>query len=272
MLSWIRFRRQLCNLTSTNAETQTNAVKTLGGLGNKRAVLPLLQLLEKCDTQSVRGNELASEVTRALVALGDRRAAGPLLQLAQSRSGNLAAIAGQALIHLDEPASVATLLQHFKSRCDDYDFAARTVGLLLAQRRDPRAVPLLVQALRAPDSYNLGTEVAKLGELADAQALGPLIAFFHSRGCEDAFNCCDQAICNILERDATTADEKHLRKLVALPAIHYEHLEEYSYSYMEPGSRVEHDYIRTPAIYAPRACELARRELDRRGLAPPNDK
>lgn len=265
MLSWLRYRRLLGKLKSRDDETKGKAIDALAALGNKRAVPALLRLLGECDLKLARGADLARNIIHALGRLGDRRAAGPILQLAQSKSPNLAAAAGQVLVMLDEPSTLTELLQHLRSRCDS---ANRVVGQQLARRGDPRAVPLLLQSLREPRAYDFEESLKGLGNLADARALGPLGAFLATQKTASSLSNCDGAICSILQRDAAAADEKDLRQLAAQTAIHYDHVEEYSYSYMEPGSRIERDYIRTPMIYGPQASQLAKAELERRGLRP----
>lgn len=116
------------SLGDRNEMVHWHAVSALGQLGDKSAVMPLVNLLTNDKNEGVR-----VEAGYALANLADKRAIEPLLKLLTSKDENplLRAAALDILGLLKEPGVVATLLQILHDDDPDLRYlTAQTLGKL----------------------------------------------------------------------------------------------------------------------------------------------
>ena len=129
----------------------------MGEIGDKKALEPLIQSLEK------NGNYVA--INYALVKLGDERAVEPLIQsMIRGSSSSV-----HALGLLKNPAAVEPLMAALKSNYSNIRIAAAKA---LGQIGDKRAVDPLIELLNVDNEMWACANAAwALGELGDPKAI-----------------------------------------------------------------------------------------------------
>lgn len=110
----------------------------LGKTGDRRAVIPLLRLIQNQREYTY----LTGEAVRALGGIGDERAVEPLLQLMIQNPQDDIVV---ALGHIGDRRAAAALLAVLQIRTYNYHFAVRALGQM-------KAIPELLECLRHFDS------------------------------------------------------------------------------------------------------------------------
>jgi len=140
------------------------AARTLGRIGDARAVDPLLQVFINDKNNYVRG-----EAARALGEIGDTRAVALLLQALNDKDDKIRVAAARALGEMGDAQAVAPLLQALNDKDSKIRIAAAGA---LGEIRDGRAVESLIHLL---GHFKLGEPAAMaLGKIGEP-AVGPLI-------------------------------------------------------------------------------------------------
>lgn len=156
------------------------AIDALGKLGNKRAVMPLIDLLS---ANRFLGYTHLAATARALGLLGDLRAVGPLIEyLARGRPTMLRVAAIEALGHLGDVQAIKALKETLLD--DDPDvraIVAKALERFGESHVEPRHIQgptdyrWLVVQLDNKDWRTREATVKALGQLGDRRAVGPLI-------------------------------------------------------------------------------------------------
>ena len=148
------------------------AAKALGQLGDVRALEPLIAALEDED----HGVQRAA--AQALGELGDARAMDPLTSALRDSSGVGWVWPTEALGKLGDARAVERVMVALK----DKDWRVReAVAEALGKLGDAQAVEPLVAALKDKDGSVQKAVVEALGELGDVQAVEPLIGALKER-------------------------------------------------------------------------------------------
>lgn len=173
-------------LQARNQGVRRAAVLALGSLGDARAVLPLLEILqEKADArvfalESEEEESVRAAAARALGRIGDARALPGLIAVLGDEYGTIRHEASEALIKMGAPAFSALLqaLEHpsFEVRQE----AARTLGKI----GDPAALPALSAALKRASFGTRRAAVEALHALGDVRAVPTLLAALKDRDAE----------------------------------------------------------------------------------------
>ncbi len=154
-----------------------DAVESLGELGDKRAVEPLIKLLGD-EEESVR-----RAVAEALGKLGDKRAVEPLLALFWDEDAELRSAAREAVekLGVTETQIVDANISALKSESKG---ARRDAVEALGELGDKRAVEPLIGLFGDKDSEVRRAAAESLGELGDPRAVEPLMALFWDEDAE----------------------------------------------------------------------------------------
>ncbi len=138
--------------------TAMYAARSLGTIGDRRAVQPLIEtMLSRRSGQSV-----VAQATRSLGRLKDTRAIVPLLQAARDQGWLYRSVAAEALAAIGKQA-VPTLIAALADQ--DRQTAAKALGLL----RDPRSIGPLVAALQdafSDNQYEVALALGMIGRPA----------------------------------------------------------------------------------------------------------
>lgn len=150
---------------------RAEAAHALGESGDPRALGPLVQVLRDQDEDG----QVRMGAAMALGSLGDRAAVAPLIEFVrvdmQKRTGIIAAGIG-ALGELRDPRAVPILLEALNNRAEDWlyrEMAARALGSI----GDRRAVSSLIAAAYMGDTRH--DAIGALAEIGDAKAVETLI-------------------------------------------------------------------------------------------------
>lgn len=169
-----------------NKKPHRRVAMALGGLGDIRAVEPLISIL-KAEDSFVR-----TATAEALGVLGDARAVGPLIHALEDNQRNVQHAALTSLGEIGNSRSVEALIDTLKSNDDE---TAAIAAKALRQIGDLRAVdPLIARLEQKPadrrysyiGSYQQQA-IITLGRLGDKRAVKPLIeAMKEPDTCKDA--------------------------------------------------------------------------------------
>lgn len=141
-----------------------HAAKTLGRIGDAKAVDPLLHVFTNDKNNYVRG-----EAARALGEIGNTKAFAPLLQALNDTDDEIRVAAARALGEMGDARAVTPLLRALNDKDNKIRIAA---AVALGDIGDGRAVESLIQLL---GHYKLGEPAAMaLGKIGEP-AVGPLI-------------------------------------------------------------------------------------------------
>ncbi len=142
------------------------AAQALGELGDKRAVNPLINMLDDLDP-NVRSN-----AAQALGKLGDKRAVKPLINRLNDSGSSVSSNAAQALGELGDKRAIEPLFNRLSnSSLCDYPYAAQVLGKL----GDKRAIKPLINRLSDSNSGVSSSAAQALGKLGDKRAVRLLI-------------------------------------------------------------------------------------------------
>ncbi|MGH9824358.1 MAG: HEAT repeat domain-containing protein, partial [Blastocatellia bacterium] len=184
---------QLANGTT---EEKMRAVDVLGRLGDPHAVEPLMKTLA-----SSKEPALKARVALTLGGFKDRNTEDALLDASRDSQAEVRAAAVSALGRLGDSSVAGTLFDATRDSSGDVrDAAFRSLGLMgisverlsaditnpnwqaritavatLARLHDPRAVPVVMSALKDSDERVRAESARALAVLADNQAVEPLI-------------------------------------------------------------------------------------------------
>ena len=153
------------------------AARDLASRGERRAVAPLLAILDEClqAPGAVAEDRRCWGAAHALGVLREPSAFGPLVQLLRESTGSARRVAATALGALGDPRGNDALTEALAGAADDGGFR-HAVALALAQLRDARAIPLLLADLTDADQMNTARWAADaLGGMGEA-ALPALLA------------------------------------------------------------------------------------------------
>ena len=142
---------------------KAEAIKVLGDWRAREAVVPIIvNGLQVPDTQ------LRGVAAYALGQIGDRRAVGPLMALLQEFYGTTPLmVAAQEQVVLGDRSKTTLLRQEYDSQCN----VRSTVIWALGQLRDPIAVPIVRQALTDTSSVVREAAAEALARFDDSPAL-----------------------------------------------------------------------------------------------------
>jgi HEAT repeat protein len=165
--------QEVSGLGSENDGVRWDAVTALRGLGNPRAVEPLIAALRDEDS-SVR-----CEAAKALARLGDTRAIEPLIVALRDEDSGVRREAAEALARLGDPHAIEPLIAALR----DEDSGVRCeTAWVLGKLDDPRTVEPLIAALRDEDwevrqaaAEALEAAAGALENLVNSRVLQPLI-------------------------------------------------------------------------------------------------
>jgi WD40 repeat protein/HEAT repeat protein len=144
------------------------AGRTLGDIGDTRAVEPLIQAFVYANQNF--GN---SELPRALGKLGDKKAVEPLRQVLKNPQQNMQPDVRMAifegLLLLKAPQALEDAAQELKSMAEkNWHYQANPLLLALGRSRDSKAVPLLESFLNNQQSCQAAAEALLLLGTKDA--------------------------------------------------------------------------------------------------------
>lgn len=166
-------------------------IRALGDIGDRRAVEPLLEMMDPYFSGSADSIFGLSDIIYALGQMGDLRAVKPLITLLQNPSivvserikkiyvnpeiSDLRSVSATALGKIKDPRAIEPLIEAMKMK--DINWGTRTdIVTALSNFKDPRMVQPLIDVLK----YRLSTVTSKaayaLGEIGDPRAIDPLIA------------------------------------------------------------------------------------------------
>ncbi len=168
-------------LKHKDIKTRCDAAKALGGLGDTRAVEPLIEALKDESYYEVNRHAIIPmkaihfRVTRfaaeALGKIGDRRAVKPLIKVLKDDSWSVRMSTMLALGDIGDPAAIDPLLQAAKNQHGARFIYDDRAVLSLVKIGKP-GVPALIVALKRSDVA--GFAVRALGRIKDPRAVIPL--------------------------------------------------------------------------------------------------
>lgn len=154
---------------------QAEVVEALGKIGDPRAVEPLIAVLkEKQADNSHESDQMRNAVIEALGKIKDRRAVEPLIRLLKSGDWSVKWIAAKALGEIGDHRAGEPLI----GALGDADTNVQENAVIaLGKIKDTRAVEPLIVVLQGSDSVSLREAAAwALGEMEDPRAVASLIA------------------------------------------------------------------------------------------------
>jgi HEAT repeat protein len=171
-------------IQSLDAPAKAKAAATaLGQTGDRRAVIPLLSVIQRLPSSCPLSCACCEEPNiRPLGALGDRRAVRPLLEILSpmlsstkiSYSHRLAlATVIEALGNLRDSQAVPVLIAALRGLSPDISSAS---AMALGRIKDKRAVDALVEALDYEHRRVRESAARALGEIGDIRASSALVA------------------------------------------------------------------------------------------------
>lgn len=175
MFHSLKVQFHIRRLRSGDSRKRLAAASLLGELGDKRAVDPLLTVLERrkwsfLDAESDKGVDVARAATaKALGRLGDPNAAPALVAATLQGSLALALTARSALLELHAVDQLIDLLD--KSTGSERQFVAEALG----EMKDQRAAAPLIAALKAGEPDVRRAAATSLAALGDPRAVESLI-------------------------------------------------------------------------------------------------
>jgi HEAT repeat protein len=191
---------------------RARAALALGGLGDARAVSPLITALQEDTNTDVRQN-----AAEALGRLGNARAVTPLLTALEDRNIAVRGKAADALGELGDARAIASLIKAL----EDKNAAVRgNAAWALGELGDARAVDALIQALSKGKGAAVRAGAAKaLGELGDVRAAVPLVtALGDKESTVQSFAAeAIEALADVDRRDHKAVIQAVKQQLMALP-------------------------------------------------------
>jgi HEAT repeat protein len=169
------------------ARRLNQAAEELGLRGDRRAVEPLISLLELPleMPEDAYAFQLRSMAAIALGRLRDSRALGPLVHALNDQETSVRESAARALGDLSDRRAISPLVSVARRRAGFESYYAVTS---LGNLRDPAAVAPLLEMLddyasgRQKDDLLLSYICESLGRIGDASALEPLRGLYAARG------------------------------------------------------------------------------------------
>jgi HEAT repeat protein len=178
----------IASLNDPNPVVQGRAATALGEIKDPRAVQPLMDALKSAvkDGQATKGPDDMYSITdqqsqrldvamRAAEALGNLGAPALEVLMAAFKDKDLNGYAAPGLVKMGAPAVDALAAAMHDPDADVRWEAANALGEI----KDPRAVPALLEALRAKDLQ--WHAALALGEIKDPRAVDPLIAALQNK-------------------------------------------------------------------------------------------
>lgn len=149
---------------------QEYAIQVLEGLGDKRAVEPLIRLLSQTDFS----RRVRSRAATALAKLGDSRAIEPLIE--SFGIYDLGYDFGPNMQSLGEAAfsALVTALYH------EDPLVRKRASISLGRFKDPRAVNPLIEVLKDSDQHVRQITIFNLGLLGDRRAVEPILSVLNT--------------------------------------------------------------------------------------------
>lgn len=147
-------------------EVRTIVAKTLGGIGDRRAVESLMPLLSDFE------EEVRTATIEALGKIGDERPVDQLVQILGEDNPQLKEVTAEALEKIG-PGAVNSLITTLNEGKNDMrSLAARILGEI----GDNRAVESLIASLEDKDTNIRWRAAEALGKIGDVRAVEPIIA------------------------------------------------------------------------------------------------
>jgi len=154
-------RALIARLKDENAGVRSAAARSLGRLGDRRAVTPLIDVLAESD------GEVRSAAVEALAELGDARAVGPIAALLKDPVADVKRNALGALSHFDQGVPTAAVV----ALLDDPEADVRHEAIdLLDHLRARGAAGAIARLIHDPSADVRHSAVAALGELGAQSA------------------------------------------------------------------------------------------------------
>jgi HEAT repeat protein len=158
----------LANIDDKDLAKTAIIIDILGQIGDERAVMPLIEVLEKSNDYHVR-----TSAVKALGRIGDMRAVWPLIQAVKARGFDARYLIVEALVNIGQPA-VAQLIEALQNKHTD---VVCTAAQALFSIGDEQAAPHLIELIRRTDSDEVRIFLIRaLGELKDERAAVLLVA------------------------------------------------------------------------------------------------
>jgi HEAT repeat protein len=193
----LAFAAAMTELRSVDRRSQAVGAKAADKLGDRRAVLALIAVLEdqneadvdQTDTLILPSGRVAQSIPShisarqnaadALGSLGDTRAVEPLIAALNDHDVNEAA--AKALGQLGDLRAVAPLIDSLIIKMGALSWPNERAAWALGQLGDPRAVEPLITVLQGRDIVHRITAAESLGRIGDSRATDPLINAMHDR-------------------------------------------------------------------------------------------
>ena len=160
----------LRQLRSKNAPTRARAIVKLSGAKRPQAVDALIEILGAFREP----HEVRAAAADALGGIGDRRALDPLMRaLLDGMDGRITSSAGTALLRMRDERSVPALVKAFAHVDDEVN---RTAAAVLVSMGGPRVREELLRALESPGPGVRVLAAIALGLMGEAQGAEFLVA------------------------------------------------------------------------------------------------
>jgi HEAT repeat protein len=162
---------ELIQIVETRGHSDYQAAEALGNIGDKRAVTPLIGVVEDASVSSVvRGSAI-----EALEKLPDRSALLPLGKVLSSDNADMAEKAELALkaIAITDPKSATAIIPDLIA--DDGERTRLAQRVLVAM--GPSVTDELLSSLKSETVLNKSVVIETLGEIRDPRAIEPLFEY-----------------------------------------------------------------------------------------------
>jgi HEAT repeat protein len=196
-------------LKDADPEMRRQAARTLGMMGDRRAVEPLIAILED---DRIRG-----AAADALGCLGDKRAVEPLIAIIGSEDRvAFRSDCVRALGAIGDKRALVPLISMVKGQRDD--LTRGIAAAALGNFHDDDAIDALIGALRDDNGHVRESATASLGKIGDKRAIPPLVSML----ADDGVRSKKQAAASLMELGdergveilLSSADEEELATLV----------------------------------------------------------
>ncbi|MDD5436422.1 MAG: HEAT repeat domain-containing protein, partial [Candidatus Omnitrophica bacterium] len=151
-------------LKDKNDDLRHVAAEALGNIGDRRAVSPLIEML------NCRG-WLSRAAVEALGAIGDKQAIQPLVDLLGRDDRELSEAAANAIYKISDKQDVMLLIKVLRYI---NSFARTDVEKTLVKIGQPAVLPL-IEVLKCDDRFVCQSAIEVLGKIGDRQAVKPII-------------------------------------------------------------------------------------------------
>jgi len=204
----------LVALGDHSPEVRSEAIRAVAGLGDARAVEPLLQILRSDVEPKTRG-----DAAIALGSLADAHAVGPLIQALQTdESEAVRGDAASALGSLADAHAVGPLIQALQT--DESGDVRRGAASALGSLAEARAVEPLIQAVTSDENTDVRLAALRsLGEIADERAVESVIAALTQTGKHDVGSKFLETAASALGKMGSARAIDHLVNAAASPDL-----------------------------------------------------